>query len=158
MIMAGFRQAGFFRCERGVAAIEFAMIVPVFALILIGIADYGMFMNQKMKIQDLSVTAVQYVAQGGSETNVVSGVINTSDFYVASAAKGQTINVTTSASCECANGNSISCNLTCPNTGDYLRHYYTVTLTSAYTPIFPYPGIPNSITLTGSSRMQYNPP
>jgi Flp pilus assembly protein TadG len=145
-------------CERGIAAIEFAIIAPVLIFLVIGVADYGMFMNQKMKLQDLTVMAVQYVSQGGSASNVVANVIDTSDYYIAAAAKGQVISVTTSDVCECSGGVSKACNLTCPNAGDYLRHFFAVTLQSTYTPIFAYPGLPASMTLQGYSRIQYNPP
>ncbi|MCE9508434.1 MAG: pilus assembly protein [Alphaproteobacteria bacterium] len=145
-----------FQCERGIAAIEFAMIVPLLTLILIGVVDYGMFINQKMKLQDLARTATQYVVQGGSDANVMADVIQTSDFYNAATAQGQVITVTTAAQCECANGASVSCTGTCTGIGNYVRHFYSATLSSTYRPIFIYPGISSSLNITGYSRMQYS--
>jgi len=144
----------FFRCERGIAAIEFAMIVPMLTMILIGVVDYGMFINQKMKLQDLARTATQYVVQGGSDTNVMADVFQTSDFYNAAAAEGQVITVTTETLCECANGASVSCSGICTGSGNYVRHFYSATVSSTYKPIFIYPGIAGSLNITGYSRMQ----
>ena len=146
-------QSNFFQCEKGVAAVEFAMIVPVLLLILVGTVDYGMFINSKMKLQDLSRSAAQYVVQGGSNDDVMKDIIQASDFYTKSQAAGQTITVTTEQVCECANGNSVECGSTC-GSNDYLRNYYIATLESTYSPIIP--GF-NSITLQGYSRIQYNP-
>jgi Flp pilus assembly protein TadG len=145
---------GFFRCERGIAAIEFALIVPMLIMILIGVVDYGMFINQKMKLQDLARTATQYVVQGGSDANVMADIIQTSDFYKAAAAKGQVITVATETLCECANAVAVSCTGTCTGSGNYVRHFYSATLSGTYKPLFVYPGIGSDLKLTGYSRMQ----
>ncbi|HEY4722139.1 MAG TPA: TadE/TadG family type IV pilus assembly protein, partial [Anaerolineae bacterium] len=113
----------FFQSERGIAAIEFAMILPVLTLILIGIADYGMFINQRMKLQDLSRTITQYVVQGGSDANVMADIVQTSDFYTASIAKGQAVDVVTATQCECAGGATVSCTSSCAGYNDYVRHF-----------------------------------
>lgn len=147
------KRSSFFQCDKGVAAIEFAMIVPVLSLLLIGIVDYGMFINKKMQLQDLSRTATQYVVQGGSDEDVIENIIATSNFYTNAQAVGQTINVTTEQVCECTDGNSVSCSSTC-NSEDYMRNYYIVTLGSTYEPILP--GF-DRVTLQGYSRIQYNP-
>jgi Flp pilus assembly protein TadG len=138
---------------------EFAIIIPALSLILLGIIDFGMFMNQRMKLQELAASAAQYVVQKGSDADVEANVIEISDFYVASTAAGQTIGIDTGTDCECANGvGALTCSSTCPTTGDYLRHFFYARLTSTYTPIFPYPGIPATMDLEGYARMQYNPP
>ena len=147
------KRSSFFQCEKGVAAVEFAMVVPVLSLLLIGIVDYGMFINKKMQLQDLSRTVAQYVVQGGSDDDVMENIIETSNFYTSAQAIGQTITVTTEQVCECADGNSVSCSSTC-NSGDYMRNYYTVMLGSTYEPILP--GF-DRVTLQGYSRIQYNP-
>jgi len=147
------KRSSFFQCDKGVAAVEFAMIVPVLSLLLIGIVDYGMFINKKMQLQDLSRTVTQYVVQGGSDDDVMENIIETSNFYTNAQAVGQTITVTTEQICECVDGNSVSCSSTC-SSGDYLRNYYTAMLESTYEPILP--GF-DRITLQGYSRIQYNP-
>lgn len=133
------------------------MIVPILVLLVLGVVDYGTFINQKMKLQDLSRTVVQYVVQGGADVDVMTNIVETSDFYAAAKAVGQAVNVTTEQQCECANGVYAVCTGTCAGVGDYMRYYYAATIDSTYEPIFIYPGIPASITLTGYSRMQYNP-
>ena len=106
-------QSNFFQCEKGVAAVEFAMIAPVLLLLLIGTIDYGMFINSKMKLQDLSRSVAQYVVQGGNDDNVMEEIIQTSNFYAKAQAAGQTITVITEQMCECANGNNVDCSSTC---------------------------------------------
>lgn len=147
----------FLKCERGIAAIEFAMILPVLALILVGVIDYGMFINQRMKLQDLARTATQYVVQGGSAANVTADIIQASDFYSAASKKGQKIDVVPDVQCECAGGTPVSCTGICTGVGNYVRRFYSMTLSSTYKPIFAYPGVSKGVTMSGYARMQYVP-
>jgi len=145
-----------YSCNEGVAAVEFALIVPVLILIVMGVIDYGTFINNKIKIQNLSRTAAEYVVQGGDPTNVEVNIIDTSKFYIDSQNAGTSLNVTTNNFCECAGGSEVSCGTTCSAQGDYLRNYFEVTIDATYSPMFVYPGILDSIKITGYSHIQYN--
>ncbi len=138
------------RDSAGVAAIEFAMIVPVLSLMLIGMVDYGLYITKKMQIQELSRRAVEYVVQGGQESDVQANVIAHSSLFTAS----PPVTYTPEIICECSGGAVAACSGNCAG-NDYLRSFFAVTIQGTYEPLLTYPGIPDNITLTGYSRLQY---
>lgn len=73
----------FGRCRRGVAAVEFALVVPVFALLLFGIVTFGTAMNAMNAMQSGAQAAARSMAIGlstgsGSSVTCGSGVSTTS--------------------------------------------------------------------------------
>lgn len=140
----------FARDDHGIAAVEFAFVAPVLVLLLVGMIDFGMYINQRMQLENLARSATEYVIKGGSEANVMSDVI---------AGSGQIedeemdeITSSASSTCECDDGVEVICGDGCG--GGYERRFYAFELTRTYTPMFPYPGIPDSITMTGHARLQ----
>ena len=143
------------RDEGAVAAIEFALIVPILTLLLAASVDYGMYIREGMQAQSLSRRAAEYVVRGGQEAAVEADVIETSSFYSGTPVNRTSITYKGETQCECAGGGgAIDCSSFCPG-HDYLRSYFAVTITAVYTPLLPYPGIMDGVTLTGYSRLQY---
>jgi Flp pilus assembly protein TadG len=149
---------GFWRDDRGVAMVEYALLVPVLSVLMIGIVDYGMYIHEKMELDDLARDSVQYVLQGGDYNNIQAAVIAPSDIYNKVDPNELTVTVTPpSQSCECSGGAAVSCSSggTCPS-GDYKRGFVTVTIAASYHPIVTWPGIAANKTMTGTAKMQYN--
>ncbi len=146
---------GLIRNEAGVAAVEFALIAPMLLLLLAGVADFGMFLNTNMKLQELSHRAAEYVVQGGLATDVTANILQNDSLYYVTDANQSSIKYTGATACECSNGAYVDCAGTCTG-NDYVRSYFSATLTAVYTPIMPWPGITSGITLTGYSRLQYS--
>ncbi|WP_119271755.1 TadE/TadG family type IV pilus assembly protein [Taklimakanibacter deserti] len=53
---------------RGVAAIEFALVAPVFFLLLLGIAAYGIYFSAISSLQELTADAARASVAGVSDT------------------------------------------------------------------------------------------
>src|SRR5262245_45538325 len=53
---------------RGVAAIEFALVAPVFFLLLLGIAAYGIYFSAISSLQELTADAARASVAGISDT------------------------------------------------------------------------------------------
>ncbi|MCB1556674.1 MAG: pilus assembly protein [Alphaproteobacteria bacterium] len=66
------------RNREGVAATEFALIAPVFALFLAGVFDYGMYINTNMRMENTARSAAEYVIQGGDSGLISDDVITQS--------------------------------------------------------------------------------
>lgn len=147
----------FWKDDSGVAMVEYALLVPILSVLMIGIVDFGMFINEKMELDDLARSSVQYVLQGGDYNSIQSEVIAHSDIYNKVDPQELTVTVTPpSQSCECSGGTTIACSSgTCPS-GDYKRGFVTVTITATYKPIVAWPGIAANKTMTGTAKMQYN--
>lgn len=82
---------------RGVAAIEFAMVAPIFFLLLLGIAAYGIYFGAVSSLQELTADAARASVAGISTTERQTIVSN----YVAQSSpnykllRGHAITVTT---------------------------------------------------------------
>lgn len=70
------RGRDFLRCRRGVTAVEFAVVMPIFALLLFGIVTFGTTMNALNAMQSGAQTAARSMAIGlssGSGASVTCG-------------------------------------------------------------------------------------
>ena len=114
----------------GVAATEFALIAPVLLIIMLGIFDYGMFLNAQMKLESTARAAAQYVILGGDPDLIEQEIILQS-----------------------SDGLSVGEGSECDD-GDYLREFFEITISMDYEPIFGAPGVPDSITIAGNVRLQ----
>jgi len=60
----------FKRCESGLAAIEFAIVIPVFILLLIGIVNFGYVMYLHHNMQDVAGNTLRSVMYGQIEPSI----------------------------------------------------------------------------------------
>lgn len=83
--------------NRGVAAVEFAIVAPLFVLLLLGIAAYGIYFSAVSSLQELTADAARASVAGMSATERQTIVTN----YVAQSStrykllQGNSITVTT---------------------------------------------------------------
>lgn len=135
--------------ERGVAAVEFSMIAPILILLMVGIMDMGMYVRDQMKLEQISRASVDYVLNGGLDENIGTEVL---DYYDPEHASDYTI--TTERVCTCSDGAAQECGAVTCEFGDYSRQYVQVSIDRNFSTLFPYPGIPDELTLHGYSRMR----
>ena len=139
-------------CDHGSSLIELAIFLPVFTLLLLGIADFSRAYYLSIEVSRAAQSGALYGSQNPSDT---TGIVS------AAVADAQDVPGFTSASvgaikgCECADGTGPSPHCTntpvcSANTVDYVQ----VTTTATYQTLFPYPGIPSSFILNGSARMR----
>ena len=58
----------FFRCERGVSAVEFALLLPVFLTMIFGIVVYGSYLTMVHDVQQLAAEAARSSVAGVTNT------------------------------------------------------------------------------------------
>ena len=129
----------------GTSAVEFVLIAPLVAVLFVGTVDYGIFIREKMRLKNTTISVAEYIAKAGNDLERDT---------VAAAAYGegvQDITLTSEFVCECADGITYVCPLDCGE-GDYQRRYTSVTATGTFRALFPYPGVADSITLQSTSR------
>jgi Flp pilus assembly protein TadG len=139
--------------DEAVAATEFALIVPILALLMIGLMDFGLYINAEMKLENMARAAAEYVIRGGDEADITTDVLSFA-YMPDSVNSIDDIVVTTATECECDDGEAVACDTSCVGGTGYMRQFYHVDLELQYTTVFPYPGLPDSITLVGTARMQ----
>jgi Flp pilus assembly protein TadG len=133
------------RSRRGNAAIEFAILMPVAAFMLVALLDFGMAVNYGLSLRSATRAAIGYAVKNPADTTGIRQI-------VADAVGTQTdsLTVTTTQFCECVNGASIACGGACAD-GSATIVFVQIDASQAYAPIIPYPGIPNPIPLSSKA-------
>ena len=112
--------------QRGVAAVEFALVAPVLAAVLVGIAMVGPFLAANNGMHDAITAGSRYVMAGGTNPTAIEAV-------TLSAWSGHTSSDTATVSqyCTCA-GVQGSCSALCSD-GTVPQGYTVIATTSPYT-------------------------
>jgi Flp pilus assembly protein TadG len=123
----------------GVAAVEFAFMVPIFGLMLISVTDIGLSVYRKMQVEGAAQVGAQYAVVNGFDVNAISTAVT-------SASKATAVTATPSPTkfCGCLTGVSIStvsCGTTCPG-GALAGTYTTVSARASYSTILDYLVVP----------------
>lgn len=154
------------RDPSGSAAVEFALIMPMLAGILLPIADLGMGAYAKMRVQDAAAAGAQYALEHG----YTSSAITTAVQEATSLGSNVTLSATPAEACYCVSSNvlvpppgdttapSPPCSSGACSDGSTPGTFVTVGTSYIYTTLVPYsvPGlnIPSSITLNGSATIR----
>jgi len=131
--------------ERGAAAVEFALIIPVVLAALTGIANYGLAMYNKMELVGAARAGAQQAIIDRTDTTAIkNAVVNSSNVGITSA------DVTTTESYLCADGTVVSLSTdTCVN-NDPLQYFMTVTANQNFTLLL----LGTTISLSGSVKVR----
>ena len=149
--------AAFRRCARGSVAIEIALLAPVLAALLLGSVDFGTFVFQKMQVQSASRAGAQFAIQSAGNADDTGGISNAALTSSSNLEAGTSVKSV--SFCACADGSETAvsattgCGGTCSG-GDFPALTVRVTVSNTFTPIFPYPGIPDSILLEGETSLR----
>lgn len=150
--------------ERGVSTVEVAVMLPFMLLLLMGVVDFGQLFRLEIEVSGAARAGAQYGYQNSATQVDTTGMI--------AAAEDDAPDVTTwgssvaSYGCMCSDGTSQSeiasssssstslCPTppsTCTSRGAQLINYVQVQTQATYTPLFPWPGAPSSMTLNGQA-------
>lgn len=140
----------------GSVTVELALLVPIMAFMLVGAIDFGSYVFGKMQLQNASRAGAQYAIQAAG--NIDDSAAITAAVQAASDLEASTT-VTTEAFCGCADGSestpdgTLGCNNDCAG-GEFPALSIRVTVENTFTTLFSYPGIPDTLDLTGQTVMQ----
>ena len=136
------------RCESGSSLLEFALVLPVILLLLIGLIDLGRAAYFGVLTSNAARAGAQYGAQSLYTINDTTGMSN------AAVADAPGIGLTAVPSKLCTiNGGGLT---TCPTSGSVQNvvYYVKVHTTGTFSSLIRYPGIPSPITIGGDSVMR----
>jgi hypothetical protein len=140
-------------CEAGSSLVELALLLPVLFLLLLGVVDFGRAYYLAIEVSQAAHTAALYGSQNPADT---TGMQNAAVADAPDVPNFTTSSVTATFGCECADGSlpvpGCTTNPSCgtSNVVDYVQ----VNTSASYSALFPYPGIPSTLTLRGSARMR----
>lgn len=120
--------------------IEFALIIPVMSIILLGLLDYALAAFHTIELESAARSGAQYAMLDSSDTALIITTVENSTFLDTS-----NLTVTITEFCECQDGSSVACDGAC-GSGN-VRNYMQITADYVHTPIF----LPSTMTLTGES-------
>jgi Flp pilus assembly protein TadG len=136
------------RSESGTSMVEFALVLPVFMFLLIGMIETGRYVRMAILASHAARAAVQYGAQSTFTAIDTAGMIN------AATQDGQNLpNWTVRPTHFCTNNGAVA---TCP-TGEpssTTAYYVQVVVTGTFTSLLNYPGIQNSELITSTAVMR----
>jgi|HubBroStandDraft_5_1064220.scaffolds.fasta_scaffold08222_3 Flp pilus assembly protein TadG len=131
------------RSESGASIVEFAIVAPFLALLLVGTIDFGRYMYDGILLANAARAGVQYGAQN-LQTAVDSTGIQNAAYADAS---NLTVHATTTTFCKLG-----VVATTCSASGAV--PYVQVIASGTWSPMISYPGLPASMTLSQTAVMR----
>jgi Flp pilus assembly protein TadG len=134
--------------ERGAAAVEFALVLPILVIILLGIVDFGLEINSQAIVANAAREGARVASLGGTSGEATTAASNAVSSLLNVSPTNPTIEVT----CRTADGaNCASSYDTSRESGGTVR----VTVNYTYTWISPAVlGLPGQTTITKISEMR----
>jgi Flp pilus assembly protein TadG len=153
----------------GVAAIEFAIIVPILVLMVVATADIGMGFYRKMQVEGATQAGAEWAIKNGFDANAMSNAVISAtsapalsvspapvQFVSATSAPALSVSPAPVQFCGCANGSAIStvaCGTTCPG-GASAGTYTTVSAQMTYNTILNYGFFPSTYNFSSQSTVR----
>ena len=138
--------------RRGIATIEFAIVVPLLLLLVAAAVDYSLLMRAAIAVGDAARAGAEYGSLNTSNASNTSGM-QTAALNAAPDITGLT--ATASQFCSCSNGNTVNCSGgSCPS--GPVRTYVQVTVQTTVSPVFSYPqlGYTGAVAAKATMRVQ----
>src|SRR5579862_967730 len=159
--------------QRGQALLEVALVTPLLLLLLVGTIELGRFAYFGILVGNAARAGAAYGAQSPAQSADAPSICNaaSNDFQgssspcsgTTSSGSNGTITITSSNSCACDDGGTLSsgttlCSTTtnpsilttiaaCGTSGGHWAVMVAVTAQGTFSPLFKYPGVSNSITI-----------
>ena len=137
----------------GQALVELALMFPIFLLLIVGAAEFGRLAYAAIEVANAARAGAAYGAQSHITASDTAGIqlAATQDAPNITGVTATSIN-----SCACSSGGTITCSTAltaCPSPARIIE-YVSVNTTATVGPLFNYPGLPHTFTLTGQATMR----
>jgi len=145
--------------EAGQAFVELALVFPIFTVLVLGAAEFGRLAYAAIEISNAARAGVSYAAQShttaGDGTNISLAATN-------EAPEIASLTVTPSYLCSCEGttgsvptpGSCTGVDTTSCVSPNRIVLFVQVNTSAPVNTLFHFPGIPNSVTLTGKAIMR----
>ena len=137
------------RHNRGVATVELAIILPVAVLFLLGAIDFGRMYYDGITVASAARSGTSY---GSLRKDLSLDTVSIRQFAEKDSESLSGVTITVERFCECANGAQVGCGTLCGEGSP--RVYVKVTAQKTFTTLFPYPGIPETVTIQRIAYMR----
>jgi|HubBroStandDraft_6_1064221.scaffolds.fasta_scaffold41868_4 Flp pilus assembly protein TadG len=141
------------RDDIGQAFVELALVLPIFILLLVGVAEVGRLAYASIEVSNAARAGVAY---GSQNHTTASDTANIRLAAIQDAPNLTTLTAIATQVCSCSDGTAI----TCANAGTtclkpaHIIEYVKVTTSAPVNTAFHFPGIASSITFRGFAIMR----
>jgi len=141
------------RFEKGVAAAELGMAMPLLMLVLLGTVDFGRFMYFSTTVAGAARAGAQYASLSTTNAANTTGIAQAANL---DAQDIGAVTVTSQQTCKCQQGSSVNCATgKCGASLDLdPQMYVQVTVGGTFDTLFTYPGIPSEINLSRTAMIR----
>ncbi|MDA9427150.1 hypothetical protein XH97_34290 [Bradyrhizobium sp. CCBAU 53380] len=123
------------RDTRGIAAIEFAIMVPLLSLMVVSVTDIGLAVYRKMQVEDAAQAGAQYAIAHGFDASAMSSAVTSATNSTAITASPAPIQF---CGCPTSRGvSTVSCGTVCTG-GAQAGTYTTVSAQATYYTLINY--------------------
>jgi Flp pilus assembly protein TadG len=140
----------FWKDRTGTSLIETAILVPAMLLLCCGTMDFARVMYAGIEVASAARAGVQYGAFTPGYSGDTAGMVQSA--LTDSADLGSSVTATASNFCMCS-GSTVDCTASCTG-GTTPDGYVTVTANYTFTPVLPYPGLPQSVVVSRTAKMR----
>lgn len=138
--------------KTGIAAIEFAIIIPMLMLMFVGLVDLGIGVYRSMEVKNAAQAGAEYAVVNGFNASAISTAVTSATRYSSIAASPAPTQF-----CGCASNTGVTnatCGATCSN-GFTAGTYVTVSAAATYYSSLIYSRLfPKSFALTAISTVR----
>jgi Flp pilus assembly protein TadG len=139
----------FWQDRTGSSFIETAILIPVMLLMCCGTMDFARAVYAGIEIANAARAGVQYGALTPGHSGDTAGMVQAATTDAADL--GSTVTASASNFCTCS-GSTVGCSSLC--NGAAPDGYVSVTANYTFTPVIPYPGLPQTVALSRTAKMR----
>ncbi len=137
--------------QRGAAVVEFALILPLLILLMVGLFDFGVGFWQYMQVQAAAEAGAQYATLHPDDTAGIAAAVAS-----ATGTSGISATPLPAKVCGCPGNHpfEVACGAANCDSGSKPGVYAKVSAQVGYSPLLPYPSLPP--TLSGHAYRRLN--
>ena len=152
------------KTQAGMALVEFALVVPILALLLVGLIEVGRFAYFNIAVGNAARAGAQYGAFSSSNAGNSAGIAAAAE--ADANGSGKIVNITASGTvvCSCWNGTAgtespspptaAACTANPRCTSGVPVPYVQVDASGSYPAMFNYPGLPSTFSTSARAIMR----
>lgn len=146
------------QAQSGQAVVELVVIVPLLLLLMLGAVDFGRYVHDGIEVGNAARAGVQYGAQSVVASTDTTGIIAAAQSDAPDIA-GLSITASNYCTCDKAAGTQYAGCTGMPScaSSDHRDIYVAVVATRTFTPLVPYPGVPNPLLISRTASQQVTP-
>lgn len=143
------------RDESGQSLIETAFTASLLALLLAAAVDFGLAFYKNIEVKGAARAGASY---GATDPGDTIGMQNAAKAAAGDITSDSKFSATASWGCECYSGSTPTIpgpdSCTAPSCGENVVDYVSVTVSDQYTPLFPWPGISSTLSMSSTVTMR----